>query len=79
MDRNLNHVVGESNVQVQLANASGGPPIVRTLDENTCSDGYDNDGDTLTDDADDDCIAGREIPQYKVEAVSYTHLPSPRD
>ena len=71
LDRNLNHVVGESNVQVQLANASGGPPIVRTLDENTCSDGYDNDGDTLTDDADDDCIAGREIPQYKVEAYKF--------
>ena len=71
LDRNNNHVVGESNVQVQLANASGGAPIVRTLDENTCSDGYDNDGDTLTDDADGDCATGREIPQYKVEAFKF--------
>jgi len=71
LDRNNNHVVGESNVQVQLANASGGPPIVRTLDENTCSDGYDNDGDTLTDDDDTDCLNDREIPQYKVEAYKF--------
>ena len=71
LDRNNNHVVGESNVQVQLANASGGPPIVRTLDENTCSDGYDNDGDTLTDDEDSDCLNDREIPQYKVEAYKF--------
>ena len=71
LDRNNNHVVGESNVQVQLANASGGAPIVRTLDENTCSDGYDNDGDTLTDDADGDCATGREIPSYKVEAFKF--------
>ena len=41
------------------------------MDENTCSDGYDNDGDTLTDDADDDCVGGREIPQYKVEAFKF--------
>ena len=52
-------------------NASGGAPIVRTLDENTCSDGYDNDGDTLTDDADGDCATGREIPSYKVEAFKF--------
>jgi len=71
LDRNNNNVVGESNVQVQLANASGGAPIVRTLDENTCSDGYDNDGDTLTDDADGDCATGREIPSYKVEAFKF--------
>ena len=71
LDRNNNHIVGESNVQVQLANASGGPPIVRTLDENTCSDGYDNDGDTLSDDEDSDCLNDREIPQYKVEAYKF--------
>ena len=71
LDRNNNNVVGENNVQVQLANASGGPPIVRTLDENTCSDGYDNDGDTLTDDADGDCATGREIPSYRVEAFKF--------
>ena len=29
LDRNLNNIVGESNVQVQLPNASGGPPISR--------------------------------------------------
>ena len=71
LDRNNNNAVGDTNVQVQLVNASGGPPIVRTLDENTCSDGYDNDGDTLTDDADSDCVNGREIPQYKVEAYKF--------
>ena len=71
LDRNNNHVVGENNVQVQLANASGGPPIVRTLDENTCSDGYDNDGDSLTDDDDGDCINSREIPKYRVEAFKF--------
>ena len=71
LDRNNNHVVGENNVQVQLANASGGPPIVRTLDENTCSDGYDNDGDTFTDDSDSDCLNDREIPKYRVEAYKF--------
>ena len=71
LDRNNNNLVGDTNVQVQLVNASGGPPILKTLDENTCSDGYDNDGDTLTDDDDQDCSNGREIPQYKVEAYKF--------
>ena len=46
------------------------PPVapIVVLDENTCSDGYDNDGDTLTDDADGDCATGPEIPEYQLEA-----------
>ena len=50
LDRNWNNQVGEQGVTVVL---DPGPPAITTvMDENTCSDGYDNDGDTLTDDDD---------------------------
>ena len=79
LDRNNNHLVGEMNVTAELLNISGGNSIVLQLDENTCSDGYDNDGDTLVDSEnltganfDPDCSnGGREIPEYSVEAFKF--------
>ena len=69
LDRNWNNQVGEQGVTVVL---DPGPPAITTvMDENTCSDGYDNDGDTLTDDDDPDCATGREIPSYSVEAYKF--------
>ena len=69
LDRNWNNQVGEQGVTVVL---DPGPPALTTvMDENTCSDGYDNDGDTLTDDNDPDCASGREIPAYSVEAYKF--------
>ena len=69
LDRNWNNVVGEQGVDVIIS--PGPPAITETLDENTCSDGYDNDGDTLTDENDPDCVNGREIPEYSVEAYKF--------
>ena len=66
LDRNWNHLVGESNVEVTIA-----PGITEFMDENTCSDGYDNDGDTFVDDADTDCTGGRELPFYSVSASKF--------
>jgi len=69
LDRNWNNRVGEVGVSVTLD--AGPPAIVTNMDENTCSDGYDNDGDTLTDENDPDCVSGREIPSYSVEAYKF--------
>ncbi len=67
LDRNWNHIVGETGVTVPGTDPSN--PVV--LDEDTCSDGYDNDGDTFVDDADPDCANGRELPFYIVEAYKF--------
>ena len=67
LDRNWNHAVGETGVTVPGTNPTN-PTI---LDEDTCSDGYDNDGDTYVDDDDPDCINGRELPFYIVEAYKF--------
>ena len=69
LDRNWNNQVGEQGVTVVVD--PGPPAITTTMDENTCSDGYDNDGDTLTDADDPDCASGREIPSYSVEAYKF--------
>ncbi|MAH29640.1 MAG: hypothetical protein CL959_03045 [Euryarchaeota archaeon] len=69
LDRNWNHFVGENNVIVPGSDDGTGTPI--TLDEDTCSDGYDNDGDTYVDDDDPDCANGRELPFYIVEAYKF--------
>ena len=69
LDRNWNNQVGEQNVDVVVS--PGPPAITKQLDENTCSDGYDNDGDTLYDEEDPDCATGREIPAYSVEAFKF--------
>jgi hypothetical protein len=69
LDRNWNHFVGETDVVVPGSDDGQGNPIVLT--ENTCSDGYDNDGDTFVDDADTDCVNGRELPFYIVEAYKF--------
>ena len=75
IDRNWNHLVGESNVEVTIS-----PGITEFMDENTCSDGYDNDGDTYVDGADSaqtgedtsNCDAGnRELPFYSVSAFKF--------
>ena len=75
IDRNWNHLVGESNVEVTIS-----PGITEFMDENTCSDGYDNDGDTFVDAADTSqtaednshCDAGnRELPFYSVSAMKF--------
>jgi hypothetical protein len=66
LDRNWNHLVGESNVEVTIS-----PGITEFMDENTCSDGYDNDGDTFVDDGDTDCTGGRELPFYSVNAFKF--------
>ena len=69
LDRNWNNQVGEQDVDVVVS--PGPPAITKQLDENTCSDGYDNDGDTLYDEEDPDCATGREIPAYSVEAFKF--------
>ena len=69
LDRNWNHFVGESDVTIPGALDDDGNPIVVT--EDTCSDGYDNDGDTYVDDEDTDCVNGRELPFYIVEAYKF--------
>ena len=69
LDRNWNHFVGENNVIVPGSDDGTGSPI--TLDEDTCSDGYDNDGDTYVDEDDPDCASGRELPFYIVEAYKF--------
>ncbi|MDA8715754.1 right-handed parallel beta-helix repeat-containing protein [Candidatus Poseidoniales archaeon] len=69
LDRNWNHFVGETDVVVPGSDDGTGNPIVLT--EDTCSDGYDNDGDTFVDDADTDCVNGRELPFYIVEAYKF--------
>ena len=69
LDRNWNHFVGENNVIIPGSDDGTGSPI--TLDEDTCSDGYDNDGDTYVDEDDPDCANGRELPFYIVEAYKF--------
>tara|TARA_B110000459_G_scaffold195696_1_gene236655 strand:+ start:4341 stop:8903 length:4563 start_codon:yes stop_codon:yes gene_type:complete len=69
LDRNWNNQVGEEDITVVVD--AGPPATTTTMDENTCSDGYDNDGDTLTDANDPDCLTGREIPSYSVEAYKF--------
>lgn len=75
LDRNWNHLVGETNVEVTVS-----PGITEFMDENTCSDGYDNDGDTFVDGADQsqslqdtsNCeIGNRELPFYSVNAFKF--------
>ncbi|HIF46696.1 MAG TPA: right-handed parallel beta-helix repeat-containing protein [Candidatus Poseidoniales archaeon] len=39
--------------------------------EDSCGDGIDNDGDTLTDGQDPDCATGRELPLYLVETMRF--------
>lgn len=65
IDRNWNHIVGEQNVDVP------GTPTVESITENSCSDGYDNDGDTKVDVDDTDCVNGRELAFYTVEAFKF--------
>ncbi|MGB1678827.1 MAG: right-handed parallel beta-helix repeat-containing protein [Poseidonia sp.] len=69
LDRNWNHIVGDKNAAIPGSNDGTGQPIV--VDEDSCADGIDNDGDTLTDDADPDCATGREKPFYSVEAFKF--------
>lgn len=65
IDRNWNHIVGDTAVDVP------GTPTVESIDENSCADGYDNDGDTKVDTADEDCVNGREQAFYTVEAYKF--------
>lgn len=65
IDRNWNHVVGDTAVDVP------GTPTVESIDENSCADGYDNDGDTKVDTDDEDCTNGREQAFYTVEAYKF--------
>ena len=65
IDRNWNHIVGEQNVDVP------GTPEIESITENSCSDGYDNDGDTKVDVDDNDCVNGRELAFYTVEAFKF--------
>lgn len=65
IDRNWNHIVGDTSVDVP------GTPTVESIDENSCADGYDNDGDTKVDAADEDCTNGREQAFYTVEAYKF--------
>jgi hypothetical protein len=76
LDRNWNHLVGESNVEVTIS-----PGLTEFMDENTCSDGYDNDGDTFVDSADQSLSSGdtsncdlgnRELPFYSVAAFKFS-------
>jgi hypothetical protein len=69
LDRNWNHVVGDKNAAIPGSNDGTGNPIV--VDEDSCSDGIDNDGDTLIDGDDNDCVTGRERPFYTVEAYKF--------
>lgn len=66
LDRNWNHRVGDTGVDVP------GTPAVESIDENSCADGYDNDGDTKVDTSDEDCAnGGREMAFYTVEAYKF--------
>ena len=65
IDRNWNHIVGEQNVDVP------GTPTVESHYRELCSDGYDNDGDTKIDVDDTDCVNGRELAFYTVEAFKF--------
>jgi hypothetical protein len=69
LDRNWNHIVGDKNAAIPGSNDGTGQPIV--VDEESCADGVDNDGDTLVDDNDPDCATGREQPFYSVEAFKF--------
>tara|TARA_Y100000766_G_scaffold2099_1_gene1682 strand:+ start:19001 stop:23233 length:4233 start_codon:yes stop_codon:yes gene_type:complete len=69
LDRNWNHIVGENNVQIPGVTDSQGNPVF--IDEDSCSDGYDNDGDTKVDAEDSDCVNGRELPFYSVDAYMF--------
>ena len=69
LDRNWNHVVGDKNAAIPGTNDGTGQPIV--VDEDSCADGIDNDGDTYVDDDDPDCATGREQPFYSVEAFKF--------
>ena len=69
LDRNWNHVVGDKNAAIPGSNDGTGQPIV--VDEDSCADGIDNDGDTYVDGDDSDCINGRERPFYTVEASKF--------
>ena len=69
LDRNWNHIVGDKNAAIPGSNDGTGQPIV--VDEDSCADGIDNDGDTYVDGDDSDCINGRERPFYTVEASKF--------
>ena len=78
LDRNWNHVVGDKNAVIPGSNDGTGQPIV--VDEDSCADGIDNDGDTYVDDLDvisglgdtSNCENGnREKPFYSVEAFKF--------
>jgi len=69
LDHNWNHQVGERDVAVPGSNDGTGQPIV--MDEDSCADGIDNDGDTYVDGDDSDCANGRELPFYSVEAYKF--------
>ncbi|RJU90241.1 MAG: right-handed parallel beta-helix repeat-containing protein [Candidatus Poseidoniales archaeon] len=69
LDRNWNHNVGETNVQIPGVTDENGNDVF--IDENSCADGYDNDGDTKYDSEDSDCNGGRELPFYSVEAFKF--------
>jgi len=66
LDRNWNHVVGDVNYVIP-----GTSPPQTGDAENSCADGIDNDGDTVIDEADPDCLNGREKPFYSVEAFKF--------
>ena len=66
LDRNWNHQVGDKNAAIP---GSGVPPVL--VDEDSCADGIDNDGDTMVDGDDSDCLNGREMPFYTVEAFKF--------
>ena len=69
LDRNWNHIVGDKNAAIPGSNDGTGQPIV--VDEDSCADGIDNDGDTFVDEVDPDCTTGREMPFYSVEAFKF--------
>lgn len=69
LDHNWNHQVGERSVSVPGSDDGTGQPIV--MDEDSCADGIDNDGDTLVDSDDADCLNGRELPFYTVDAYKF--------
>ncbi len=78
LDRNWNHVVGDKNAAIPGSNDGTGQPIY--VDEDSCADGIDNDGDTFIDGGDlasdisdnSNCENGnREKPFYSVEAFKF--------
>ena len=69
LDHNWNHEVGERSVSVPGSDDGTGQPIV--MDEDSCADGIDNDGDTRVDADDPDCLNGRELPFYTVDAYKF--------